>query len=61
MVKEQKEKLFYQQKHGADRFSKDERKAMDDYCESYKQFLNNAKTERECVALVIKLAEKACK
>lgn len=58
MVKEQKETLFYQPKHGADRFSKDERKGMDDYCESYKQFLNNAKTERECVALAIKLAEK---
>ena len=34
-------------------------KALEELCKEYKDFLSNGKTERECVAQSIELAEKA--
>ena len=31
--------------------------AMETYCESYKQYLDNGKTERECAAYTVELAQ----
>ena len=42
--------LAYQKKNGYDRLAPGELEAMDAYCEGYKQFLDNGKTERECVS-----------
>lgn len=36
-----------------------ELKRISEYCEGYKQFLDNGKTEREAVAETVKMAEKA--
>ena len=30
---------------------------METYCESYKQYLDNGKTERECAAYTVELAQ----
>ncbi|MDO5549104.1 MAG: aminopeptidase [Eubacteriales bacterium] len=49
--------LFYDKKTGWDRMSADERHAMHDYAEGYKQFLNEAKTERDAVAFLKAKAE----
>ncbi|MCF0141774.1 MAG: aminopeptidase, partial [Parasporobacterium sp.] len=53
-----KEKLLYKPAHGYDRLKKAEEKEMNTYCENYKTFLNNCKTERLCVDYCIELAEK---
>lgn len=52
------EKLLYAPKNGYDRLSAEDEKAMEAYCEDYKKFLNNGKTERLCVEYCIELAEK---
>ena len=52
------EKLLYTPKNGYDRLSAEDEKAMEAYCEDYKEFLNNGKTERLCVEYCIELAEK---
>ena len=52
------EKLLYAPKNGYDRLSAEDEKAMEAYCEGYKKFLNNGKTERLCVEYCIELAEK---
>ena len=52
------EKLLYAPKNGYDRLSAEEEKAMNAYCEDYKEFLNRGKTERLCVEYCIELAEK---
>ena len=52
------EKLLYAPKNGYDRLSAEDEKAMKAYCEDYKKFLNNGKTERLCVEYCIELAEK---
>ncbi len=57
MVKELKEKLFYEKKNGLQRADEAIIKAAFDYCEGYKSFLDNAKTEREAAATAIALAE----
>ncbi len=57
MVKELKEKLFYEKKNGLQRADEATIKAAFDYCEGYKSFLDNAKTEREAAATAIALAE----
>ena len=57
-VKDLKEKLFYRQKHGCDSVSTEERVAAEKYCEGYKAFLNDARTEREAVKLAVALAEE---
>ncbi len=58
-VKELKEKLFYSPEHGAKRISDEELKKADEFCEGYKKFLDDAKTERESVDASILIAEKA--
>lgn len=52
-----KEKLFYAPKHASYSMTEDEIRGADDFCEGYKNFLDNGKTERECTAEIIKLAE----
>ena len=52
------EKLLYAPKNGYDRLSAADEAAMDAYCEDYKKFLDNGKTERLCVDYCIKLAEE---
>lgn len=49
--------LFYKRKNGYDLIGTDERLKMEEYCGAYMQFLNNARTEREAVALAIREAE----
>lgn len=58
-VKELKEKLFYSPEHAAKRISDEELKKADEFCEGYKKFLDDAKTERESVDASILIAEKA--
>jgi aspartyl aminopeptidase len=43
------EKLFYKAKNTYEVMSEADVKAAYDYCEDYKKFLDNGKTERECV------------
>ena len=52
------EKLLYAPKNGYDRLSAEEEKAMNAYCEDYKEFLNHGKTERLCVEYCIELAKE---
>ena len=52
------EKLLYAPKNGYDRLSAEDEKAMEAYCEDYKKFLINCKTERLCVEYCIELADK---
>jgi len=54
-----KEKLFSKKKNGYDRVPKADLKAMEDYCEDYKRFLNAGKTERLCAEQIVLLAKKA--
>lgn len=49
--------LFYDKKTGWSRMNAEERQAMQDYAEGYKQFLNEAKTERDAVAFLKAKAE----
>ncbi len=53
-----KEKLCVSKKHSGLKLSADEIKTCFDFCEDYKVFLNEAKTEREAVIKAITLAEK---
>ena len=55
---ERKEKLFYNQKNGYDILDIAEKEKMETYCRGYMAYLNEARTEREAVALGIKLAEE---
>ena len=56
-AKELKEKLFAKKKNGVFRMSDDELKACDSFCEDYKKFLDDAKTEREAVKTAVSLLE----
>ncbi len=58
MVKELKEKLFYEKKNGLLKADEGTVAAAFDYCEGYKAFLDKAKTEREAAAAAIALAEQ---
>ena len=49
-AKEWKEKVLYNPKNGYDRLTEARRRDMEDYCRSYKAYLDAGKTERECVA-----------
>lgn len=51
--------LFYQPKHGYDLMDTQETAAVNEYCEGYKTYLNDGRTERECVKLAIEMAEEA--
>ncbi len=53
-----KDTLFYSSPNGFDKLSVSEEKKMNAYCEGYKDFLNNGKTERLCVDYCIKLAKE---
>lgn len=50
--------LFYDKKTGWDRMSDAEQDAMMDYAEGYKDFLNEAKTERDAVRRLQAMAEQ---
>ncbi|MDE6520484.1 MAG: aminopeptidase [Ruminococcus sp.] len=58
LAKELKEKLFRQQKNGYKIIDADEEKAISDFAEEYKNFLDNAKTEREAVKFALEVLEK---
>ncbi len=51
-----RKELFYEQKHGYDLIGPDEVAAVNSYCEGYKVYLNQARTEREAVNLAIEQA-----
>jgi hypothetical protein len=53
-----REELFLNQKNGYDRITPEEEAAMRNYCDDYKRFLDNGKTERECVEYTVRLAEE---
>ncbi|MBQ8786632.1 MAG: aminopeptidase [Oscillospiraceae bacterium] len=53
-----KEQLFMERKHAGLIMSDSEIAACDDFCESYKSFLDSAKTEREAVVTTIARAEE---
>ena len=53
-----REKLFYEQKNGYDLIGTEERLAVESYCRSYMEYLNDSRTEREAVKNAIALAEK---
>lgn len=53
-----RKELFYIQKNGYDLISAEERAECDGYCEGYKSFLDNARTERECVREAVRLAQE---
>ena len=54
-----KEKLFMKRKNAASVMTETEIAKADKYCEDYKRFLDNAKTEREACAQAEKSAVKA--
>ena len=56
--KELKEKLFMQRKNGYSRVDEAEEKAIFDFAEGYKKFLDTAKTEREAVCEAVKVLEE---
>ena len=49
--------LSYQNKNAFDVLSETELKEVQEYCEGYKKFLDNGKTERFCVSYAVSLAE----
>ena len=53
-----KDQLFLDKKNGYDLLDEQQVVAMTDYCEGYKSFLDQAKTEREAVDAAIALAQK---
>ena len=57
-VKDLKEKLFRNQKNAYQILSEEEISKAYKYCEGYKEFLDDAKTEREAVSLTINMAIK---
>ena len=55
--KERYEQLKYTKKNVYKDMPDDERRAMLDLCDDYRVFLDNGKTERECIKEAVKLAE----
>ena len=53
------EKLCSQRKNGVLKMTEEEVKECDSFCESYKSFLDSAKTEREAAEFACAGAEKA--
>ena len=51
-----KNELFYKKKNAFDTVGEEEVTLAEDYCNEYKQYLDNAKTEREAVSEAIRLA-----
>ncbi|MBQ5748857.1 MAG: aminopeptidase [Oscillospiraceae bacterium] len=58
MTKEERAKLFYEPQHGGKTLTAEEAREMHEYCEAYKDFLNEAKTERACVKAAIRMAHE---
>ncbi len=56
-AKELKETLLTKKKNGYNGLTDSDREAMIAYCQAYKAFLDNGKTERECVSEGIRQAE----
>ena len=56
--KERYEQLKYTRKNVYKDMPDDERRAMLDLCDDYRIFLDNGKTERECIKEAVKLAEE---
>ena len=54
-----KEKLFMNRKNGCRKVSADDVKKADEFCEEYKNFLNQAKIEREAVIYALEAAKIA--
>ncbi len=57
-LKELKDKLAYCSYHVWDRLAEDERQAVETLANDYRQFLSEAKTERECIEIIVDLLEK---
>lgn len=57
-VKKLSKKLLIDRRNGCQKESEKILKASDSYCESYKKFLNTAKTEREITSYAVEQAEK---
>ncbi len=57
-IKELKKELLSGNKNGYDRMPQGQSAAMEAYCADYKAFLDAGKTERLCVAEVVRLAEQ---
>ena len=58
-AKELKKKLFSSKKNGYEAFDGERTERAYGFCEGYKDFLNAAKTERECAALAREMLEQA--
>ncbi len=58
VVKELREKLFYEKKNGLLKADDATLDSMQKYCEGYKSYLDAAKTEREAVATAIAMAQE---
>ncbi len=58
-VKKLKEELLVNRKNGYFQIPDEKVKKADDFCEDYKKFLNQGKTEREVVRYAVKSAEEA--
>ena len=54
-----REQLAYNPKHGGLKLTEDQLRRAYEFCDDYKEFLDNAKTEREAVAESVRLAEIA--
>ncbi|MBR5533889.1 MAG: aminopeptidase [Ruminiclostridium sp.] len=59
LAQQKKKDLFIQKKNGYDKLAEGELALITEYCEGYKTFLDEGKTERECVDYAIALAEAA--
>ena len=51
-------KYIYKKKTAWEIFTKDQIKEAFDFCEGYKKFLNNAKTERETIQQINEIVKK---
>ena len=59
LAQQKKKALFLNRTNGYDRLAQGDLEAIHTYCEGYKAFLDEGKTERECVDYAVKLAEAA--
>ena len=59
LAQQKKKDLFIQKTNGYDKLAEGELALITEYCEGYKTFLDEGKTERECVDYAIALAEAA--
>ena len=57
LLQQRKKELFFAPTNGYDRLAPGEEEDIQAYCAGYKTFLDEGKTERECVDYAIGLAE----